>query len=132
MMYDSMFSNFKEREINGVKIYSLSNEAFGIYRREARRDADIPRDILEVKLNAMILSTNIIKSGFNGKLNYRFGGFCITVNPRTEKIETVSWYKEDHYNHGNRKIMTNKLEKNYELLGLNKEGNNYIKELVAV
>lgn len=52
---DLNFDNFKEEEINGVKIYSISNDAIEIYRKNAKNDANISRDILERKLTAMII-----------------------------------------------------------------------------
>lgn len=125
------FGNFQEREVNGVQIYSISNVALGIYRKEARNDANIDRNILERKLTAMIMSSNI-NNKLNGKDVYRFGGFVMMVNENTKKIEVVSWLKDNHSSHGYITDFAKKLKANYKLLGLNSKGNNYKKELVTV
>jgi len=116
------FNNFSEKIVNGIEVYSISNVAFDIYKKNAKNDKDISRDVLERKLTAMVLST-AVNNKLNGKNVYRFSGFAMIINERTKKIETISWLRDTHSAYISEQGTYKKLRQNYKLLGLNSKGN---------
>lgn len=111
-----------------MKIYSVSNVAREIYRKEAKRDKNIPVNILSLKLSALINNAKKLGTTCCGKkINYAFGNCVLTVNPRTNKIEVIGWKDVKHVSKRDKNFVTAEmiegLKRDYSLLGLNSQGN---------
>lgn len=114
-------------KINEIELYSLSNVALDIYRKEARRDKNLSRDILERKFTAMIINSKEMSVLAQNKHIYKFGSFVLIVNERTKKIEVIAWNQD---NHTQRKCLTRdqilSFKKTLTEFGLNEDGNAFL------
>ena len=102
-------------------LYKISETALRQYRSNAKRDKDLPKDILEIKINCLIMSVDMINFRYTtcGKI-YQFGRCKFEVD-RENRVRDISWS-------GNNHVLKNELinlKKNYRKYGLNDEGNAY-------
>jgi len=114
--------NLSNRIVNGVELYSVSSVATDAYQREAHQQADLTNEELELKLTALVLSAKKVGEVSDIKDMYQFGGFFMTVNKRTRKIETVHWSHDNHRSKINQ-FQIEHLKENYLKLGLTVNGN---------
>ena len=112
----------KNRIVNGIELYSVSSVATDIYQREAHQQKDLTNEELELKLTALALSAKKVGEVSDIKDMYQFGGFFMTINKRTRKIETVHWSHDNHHSKINQ-FQIELLKENYLKLGLTVNGN---------
>ena len=119
---DNLLSAFKDTVINGVELYSVSRSAMEVYLNEAKQDANLSYKNLEMKLTAIKMVADEISEISPNKFNYRFGGFLMTVNEKTRKIETIHWLRYDtHISYVSDK-KRKKLKEIYFQMGLSLRG----------
>lgn len=111
----------KTRIINGIELYTVSAIATDTYRAEAKQDHNLNNDELERKLTGMVMAAKKLSRIMDEKYLYKFGGFRLTVNEKTHKIETISWCRWDNQSYIG-KEERQKLYDSYELLGLSRRG----------
>jgi len=106
---------------------TLSSLALDNYRKEARQQKNLDRDILELKLSA--IANNSEKLGVVGnKRVYKFCGLIMLINEKHFRIETLTWRNELHKSCKVTKETAMKLKQDYKVLVLNNSGNAFIKE----
>lgn len=103
-----------------MKIYKLTEQAIKDYRKGARRDKDISKEVLELKISALI-NNSTIKNVGNGTI-YTFGAFRMVYSIIGDNISLVYWNRE---NYSLTEETVKNLENDYLTLGLNKEGNKF-------
>lgn len=101
-------------------MYSLSVNAINQYRKGAKRGADIPVDILKIKLNCLCQAGREINT-YNGK-QYDFGSCVIEV--KNNIITKIYW--DDKRNPNVPQWRGTKLRKLFNSHGLDKTGNDWI------
>lgn len=111
-----------------MKIYILSSVALETYRKEARNDKDLPRDVLEKRLSAIINNADVLGKTGN-KTVFKFGSFVLLADENRNRIETLTWRNELHKGYKMDKERVKKLKEDYKLLGLNSSGNKLICEV---
>ena len=103
-------------------IYKLSVTALRQYRAGAKKDKNLPKDILEIKINCLIMSVDAINTRYTvcGKI-YQFGRCQFEVD-RENRVRNICWKG------GNQVLRSElrKLKENYKSYGLNEDGNNYL------
>ena len=103
-------------------LYTISETALRQYRSGAKRDKDLSKDILEIKINCLILSTDIRNTRYTtcGKI-YQFGKCRFEVD-RENRVRRITWSDGDNL----LKPEAEKLRENYKKFGLNRKGNKFI------
>lgn len=101
--------------------YKISETALRQYRAGAKRDKDLPKDILGIKINCLIMSVDMMNTRYTtcGKI-YQFGRCKFEVD-RENRVRDISWSGD---NQVLKKELIN-LKKNYREYGLNDDGNAY-------
>ena len=103
-------------------LYKISETALRQYRAGAKQDKDLPKDILEIKINCLIMSVDIINTRYImcGK-KYQFGKCQFEVD-REHRVRSITWSDRDNL----LKSEAEKLRENYKKFGLNRKGNKFI------
>lgn len=103
-------------------LYKISETALRQYKAGTKQDKDLPKDVLEVKINCLILSVDIknIRYVTCGKM-YQFGKCQFEVD-RENMIRNITWSDTDNL----LKPEAQRLRKNYKLFGLNRNGSKFI------
>ena len=103
-------------------LYTISETALRQYRSGAKRDKDLPKDVLETKINCLIMSTDVKNTRYTtcGKV-YQFGRCKFEVD-RENRVRSITW------SGGNQVVWSElqALEKNYKKFGLNSDGNKFV------
>lgn len=108
-----------------VKIYNLGRGVYHDYITETVRGKDTNEFVLRLKLSAMIYATDTVIKRDLYKI-YKIGKFCILVrNAAPDCIALVYW--DQHKYSKTSPEVREKLVKAYRELGLNDEGNKYIR-----
>lgn len=107
-----------------MKEYVLSSIALDTYRKEAKNDKDLDRDVLEKRLSAIINNADAIGKVGN-KTVFKFGSFVLLADENRNRIETLTWRNDLHKGYKMDKEKSKKLREDYKSLGLNGNGNNY-------
>ena len=105
-------------------LYKISETALRQYRAGAKRDKDLPNDILEIKINCLIMSVDMINFRYTtcGKI-YQFGRCKFEVD-RENRVRSITWSDGDNLF----KSEVERLRENYRKFGLNRNGNKYIEK----
>lgn len=103
-------------------LYTISETALRQYRSGAKRDKDLQKDVLETKINCLIMSTDVKNTRYTtcGKI-YQFGRCKFEVD-RENRVRSITWS-------GNNQVIWSELqelEKNYKKFGLNNDGNKFL------
>ena len=103
-------------------LYKISETALRQYRVGAKQDKDLPKDILEIKINCLIMSVDIINTRYImcGK-KYQFGKCQFEVDGEN-RVRSITWSDGDNL----LKSEAEKLRENYKKFGLNRKGNKFI------
>ena len=103
-------------------LYKISETALRQYRYGAKKDKDLPKDILEIKINCLIMSVDIMNIRYVvcGK-KYQFGKCQFEVD-RENRVRSITWSNGDNLF----KSEVKKLRENYKKFGLNRNGNKFI------
>ena len=102
-------------------LYKISETALRQYRAGAKRDKDLSKDILEIKINCLSMSGDMIYFRYStcGQI-YQFGRCKFEVD-RENRVRDITWSGD---NQVLKKELIN-LKKNYKKYGLNNNGNAY-------
>jgi len=111
--------------INGIEIYSISNPAYEQFVTEALNYKNIPRDVLELRLTAIVMNAQERNWVFKEKYLYRFGDFAMIINEFTKKIEFIGWRKDNHHSQGVDGALAKKLRATFISFGLNNKGTRF-------
>ena len=107
-----------------IKIYNLSRGVYNDYIAETVRGKDTNEFALRLKLSAMIYATDCVIKRDRYNI-YKIGKFCILVKHSSPNyVSLVYW--DNSYRKLSDKASA-KLVAAYKELGLNEEGNKYIK-----
>lgn len=110
--------------------FTVSSVAYDTYKKEAKNDNNISREVLERRLTAMI--NNATKMGQTGnKTVFKFGSFVMLVDEIRKRIETITWRNELHKGYRMDKKIINNLKRDYQRLGLNKAGNRILQHSIV-
>ena len=110
-----------------IKIYSLSRNVYSDYIHETVRGKDTNEFVLRLKLSAMVYATDHVIVRDRYKI-YKIGKFCILIMNDTPDIISVVYWDNNRNAHASKETRE-KLVKAYRELGLNDEGNRYIKPI---
>ena len=113
-----------------IKLYRLSRGVYSDYIAETVRGKDTNEFVLRLKLSAMIYATDVVIKRPTYKI-YRIGKFCILVRNCSPDCVSLVYWDENHYTRTSREVKE-KLVNAYRELGLNDEGNKYIRTLEEV
>lgn len=106
-------------------MYTISETALRQYRNGAKRDVNLPKNILEIKINCLIMSVDAINTRYTtcGKI-FQFGKCQFEVD-RNMNVRKISWCD---CNTVLRPEIT-RLKSNYKKYGLNSAGNAFVSRL---
>ena len=110
-----------------IKIYNLSRNVYSDYINETVRGKDTNEFVLRLKLSAMVYATDHVVVRDRYKI-YKIGKFCILIMDNTPDTISVVYWDNNKYAHAS-KATREKLVTAYRELGLNDEGNKYIKPI---
>lgn len=116
----------KETQREPLKQLIISSVAYDTYKKEARNDNDLSRDIVERRLTA--IANNADRIGQVGsKSVLKFGSFIMIVDEKRGRIETVTWRNTLHKGYRMPRERIQALKADYIRMGLNTSGNRLIK-----
>lgn len=100
-------------------MYKISETALRQYRNGAKRDVNLPKNILEIKINCLIMSVDTINTRYTecGKI-FQFGKCQFEVD-KDMNVRKISWCNCNSV----LKSELTKLKDNYKKYGLNSAGN---------
>lgn len=110
-----------------IKLYNLSRGVFNDYITETVRGKDTNEFVLRLKLSAMVYATNVVIDRPNYKI-YKIGKFCIIVRKSSPDYISLVYWDQNKYSKTSPEVKE-KLINAYRELGLNDEGNKYIREM---
>lgn len=110
-----------------MKIYRLARNVFTDYIYETVRGKDTNEFVLRLKLSAMVYATDNIIERTDYKI-YKIGRFCILIKNSTPDIISLIYWDNDRAARTTKEVKE-KLVNAYRELGLNDEGNKYIRTL---
>ena len=106
-------------------MYNISETALRQYRNGAKNNADLPKDILKVKINCLILSVDSVNTRYTkcGKI-FQFGTCQFEID-REMNVRKISWCNTSSL----LKTEASELKRNYKKYGLNSAGTAYRKSI---
>lgn len=113
-----------------IKIYRLSRGVFSDYIAETVRGKDTNEFVLRLKLSAMIYATDVVIKRPTYNI-YKIGKFCILVKNNSPDYISLVYWDPNRYSKTSPEVKE-KLVSAYRELGLNDEGNKYIREVKEV
>lgn len=94
------------------------------YKQEARQFKNIKKNVLELRMSALI--NNAVRIGsLENITKFQFGAFIMSVDEEKRIVECISWTDSEHKGYEVSKPRVSKLIADYVKLGLNKRGNNF-------